>query len=374
LVALHSRAAAKTGVVMAALLEVKNLVKHFVASRSAFGRPTAFVKAVDGVSFSVDAGETLALVGESGCGKSTVSRLVLRLIEPDHGEIRFEGRDLLAMNANELRAFRRDAQIIFQDPYASLNPRMTVGQMLTEPLVLHNLVPRDRRRERVEELLRLVGLEPRSVRRYAHEFSGGQRQRIAIARALAVEPKLIICDEPVSALDVSIRSQILNLLGDLQRRLGLAYIFVSHDLAVVKHIADRVAVMNLGNFVETADAQTLFTSPRHPYSRALLSAIPVPKPQAKRSRIVLEGEMPSPIDPPPGCRFHTRCPYTIDRCRSEVPQLMPSTAGHLTACHRADELPAAAAIIPSDGAFSPELERLVAAFGRTDGSEPGLRG
>jgi oligopeptide/dipeptide ABC transporter ATP-binding protein len=374
LVALHSRAAAKTGVVMAALLEVKNLVKHFVASRSAFGRPTAFVKAVDGVSFSVDAGETLALVGESGCGKSTVSRLVLRLIEPDHGEIRFEGRDLLAMNANELRAFRRDAQIIFQDPYASLNPRMTVGQMLTEPLVLHNLVPRDRRRERVEELLRLVGLEPRSVRRYAHEFSGGQRQRIAIARALAVEPKLIICDEPVSALDVSIRSQILNLLGDLQRRLGLAYIFVSHDLAVVKHIADRVAVMNLGNFVETADAQTLFTSPRHPYSRALLSAIPVPKPQAKRSRIALEGEMPSPIDPPPGCRFHTRCPYTIDRCRSEVPQLTPSTAGHLTACHRADELPAAAAIIPSDGAFSPELERLVAAFGRTDGSEPGLRG
>jgi oligopeptide/dipeptide ABC transporter ATP-binding protein len=359
---------------MAALLEVKNLVKHFVASRSAFGRPTAFVKAVDGVSFSVDAGETLALVGESGCGKSTVSRLVLRLIEPDHGEIRFEGRDLLAMNANELRAFRRDAQIIFQDPYASLNPRMTVGQMLTEPLVLHNLVPRDRRRERVEELLRLVGLEPRSARRYAHEFSGGQRQRIAIARALAVEPKLIICDEPVSALDVSIRSQILNLLGDLQRRLGLAYIFVSHDLAVVKHIADRVAVMNLGNFIETADAQTLFTSPRHPYSRALLSAIPVPKPQAKRGRIVLEGEMPSPIDPPPGCRFHTRCPYTIDRCRSEVPQLMPSTAGHLTACHRAGELPAATAIIPSDGAFSPELERLVAAFGRTDGSEPGLRG
>ncbi len=349
---------------MAALLEAKNLVKHFVASRSAFGRPTAFVKAVDDVSFSVDAGETLALVGESGCGKSTVSRLVLRLIEPDHGEIRFEGRDLLAMDANELRAFRRDAQIIFQDPYASLNPRMTVGQMLAEPLVLHNLVPQARRRERVEELLRLVGLEPRSSRRYAHEFSGGQRQRIAIARALAVEPKLIICDEPVSALDVSIRSQILNLLGDLQRRLGLAYIFVSHDLAVVKHIADRVAVMNLGNIVETAPAETLFTSPRHPYSRALLSAIPVPKPQAKRSRMVLEGEMPSPIDPPPGCRFHTRCPYTIDRCRSEVPQLKPSTAGHLTACHRAGELPPAGAIIPSDGAFSPELERLVAAFGR----------
>jgi oligopeptide/dipeptide ABC transporter ATP-binding protein len=373
LVALHPRAAAKAGLVMTALLEVKNLVKHFVVSRSAFGRPTAFVKAVDGVSFAVDAGETLALVGESGCGKSTVSRLVLRLIEPDQGDIRFEGRDLLAMNANELRAFRRDAQIIFQDPYASLNPRMTVGQILAEPLVLHNLVPPARRRERVEELLRLVGLEPRFARRYAHEFSGGQRQRIAIARALAVEPKLIICDEPVSALDVSIRSQILNLLGDLQRRLGLAYIFVSHDLAVVKHIADRVAVMNLGNIVETADAETLFTLPRHPYSRALLSAIPVPKPQAKRSRMVLEGEMPSAIDPPPGCRFHTRCPYTIDRCRNEAPQLLPSTAGHLTACHRAGELSPPAAIIPSDGAFSPELERLVAAFGRTDASEPRFR-
>jgi oligopeptide/dipeptide ABC transporter ATP-binding protein len=373
LVALHPRAVAKTGVVMTALLEVKNLVRHFVVSRSAFGRPTAFVKAVDGVSFTVDAGETLALVGESGCGKSTVSRLALRLIEPDRGDIRFEGRDLLAMNANKLRAFRRDAQIIFQDPYASLNPRMTVGQILAEPLALHNLIPPAHRRERIEELLRLVGLEPRFARRYAHEFSGGQRQRIAIARALAVEPKLIICDEPVSALDVSIRSQILNLLGDLQRRLGLAYIFVSHDLAVVKHIADRVAVMNLGNIVETADAETLFTSPRHPYSRALLSAIPVPKPQAKRSRIVLEGDLPSAIDPPTGCRFHTRCPYTIDRCRNEVPQLMPSTAGHLTACHRAGELPAAEAFIPSDGAFSPELERLVAAFGRTDASEPRFR-
>ncbi len=232
---------------MAALLEVKDLVKHFVAGRSVFGRPTAFIKAVDGVSFSVDSGKTLALVGESGCGKSTVSRLVLRLIEPDAGSVSFEGRDLLAFGVNELRAFRREAQIIFQDPYASLNPRMTVSQILNEPLALHNLVPAPRRRERVEELLRLVGLEPRFARRYPHEFSGGQRQRIAIARALAVEPKLIICDEPVSALDVSIRSQILNLLRDLQDRLGLAYIFVSHDLAVVKHIADRVAVMNLGS-------------------------------------------------------------------------------------------------------------------------------
>jgi peptide/nickel transport system ATP-binding protein/oligopeptide transport system ATP-binding protein len=373
LVALHPGTARKVDIVTP-LLEAANLVKHFVAARSVFGRPTAFVKAVDGVSFSVDAGETLALVGESGCGKSTVSRLVLRLIEPDQGEIRFGGRDLLAMRADELRAFRRDAQIIFQDPYASLNPRMTVGQILAEPLVLHHLVPAERRRERVEELLRLVGLEPRAARRYAHEFSGGQRQRIAIARALAVEPKLIICDEPVSALDVSIRSQILNLLRDLQQRLGLAFIFVSHDLAVVKHIADRVAVMNLGHIVETADAETLFAAPRHPYSRALLSAIPVPAPRTKRNRVLLEGEMPSPIDPPSGCRFHTRCPYVIERCRIDAPQLLPSTAGHLTACHRADELPSPDAIVPNEGAFSPALERLVAAFGGSRGSEARFRG
>jgi peptide/nickel transport system ATP-binding protein/oligopeptide transport system ATP-binding protein len=340
-----------------ALLEVKNLVKHFVAERSVFGRPTAFVKAVDGVSFSVDAGKTLALVGESGCGKSTVSRLVLRLIEPDAGYIRFEGRDLLGLNADQLRAFRREAQIIFQDPYASLNPRMTVNQILTEPLALHNLVPPPRRRERVEQLLRLVGLEPRFAARYAHEFSGGQRQRIAIARALAVEPKLIICDEPVSALDVSIRSQILNLLRDLQDRLGLTYIFVSHDLAV-----DRVAVMNLGVIVETADTPALFASPRHPYSRALLSAIPVPKPRAKRSRILLQGEMPSALNPPSGCRFHTRCPYVIERCRLEVPQLLADAAGHATACHRMAELPPPDAVVAVDGAFSPALERLVAAF------------
>src|SRR6476646_5435951 len=327
---------------MTALLEVDGLVKHFVAARSIFGRATAFVKAVDGISFTVEAGKTLALVGESGCGKSTVSRLVLRLIEPDAGSVRFEGRDLGALNADQLRAFRRDAQIIFQDPYASLNPRMTVGQILTEPRALHHLVPPARRRQRVEELLRLVGLEPRFARRYPHEFSGGQRQRIAIARALAVEPKLIICDEPVSALDVSIRSQILNLLRDLQGRLGLAYIFVSHDLAVVKHIADRVAVMNLGTIVETADAQPLFASPRHPYSRALLSAIPVPKPRAKRSRIVLQGEMPSALNPPAGCRFHTRCPYVIARCHIEVPQLLADGTGQATACPRtADATPAA---------------------------------
>ena len=307
---------------MTALLEVEGLKKHFVADRSLLGRPTAYIKAVDGVSFKVEAGKTLALVGESGCGKSTVSRLVLRLIEPDAGHVRFEGRDLLALDANELRAFRRDAQIIFQDPYASLNPRMTVSQILAEPLALHDLVPSARRRERVEEILRLVGLEPRFARRYPHEFSGGQRQRIAIARALAVEPKLIICDEPVSALDVSIRSQILNLLRDLQDRLGLAYIFVSHDLAVVKHIADRVAVMNLGVIVETADAQALFSGPRHPYSRALLSAIPVPKPRAKRSRILLQGELPSALNPPAGLPLS----YPLPPCDRPLPRRAAATA------------------------------------------------
>jgi oligopeptide/dipeptide ABC transporter ATP-binding protein len=354
---------------MTALLEVEGLVKHFVAARSVFGTPTAYVKAVDGVSFTVEAGKTLALVGESGCGKSTVSRLVLRLIEPDAGSVRFEGRDLGALDANALRAFRRDAQIIFQDPYASLNPRMTVSQILTEPLALHDLVPAARRRERVEELLRLVGLEPRFARRYPHEFSGGQRQRIAIARALAVEPKLVICDEPVSALDVSIRSQILNLLRDLQDRVGHGYSFVSHDLAVVKHIADRVAVMNLGVIVETADAEALFAAPRHPYSRALLSAIPVPKPRAQRSRIVLQGEMPSALDPPSGCRFHTRCPYAIDRCRNEVPKLLADGAGHATACHRTAELPPPDTTMAIDSGFSPALEKLVAAFSKgTEGA------
>jgi peptide/nickel transport system ATP-binding protein/oligopeptide transport system ATP-binding protein len=356
---------------MTALLEVKGLFKHFVAERSLFGRALAHVKAVDGVSFSLDAGKTLALVGESGCGKSTVSRLVLRLIEPDAGTMRFDGRDLLSLDTDALRRFRREAQIIFQDPYASLNPRMTVGQILTEPLALHDLVPPPRRRERVAELLRLVGLEPRLAQRYPHEFSGGQRQRIAIARALAVEPKLIICDEPVSALDVSIRSQILNLLRELQDRLGLAYIFVSHDLAVVKHIADQVAVMNLGQIVEIAAADALFAAPRHPYSRALLSAIPLPQPHAKRAKVVLQGEIPSALNPPSGCRFHTRCPYVIDRCRSEVPALVADGAGHATACHRVDVLPPADTVLPATGGLTPQLAKLLAVFSRkTEGAPP----
>ena len=348
----------------APLLEVSNLVRHFVAARSFTGRATAVVKAVDGVSFILNAGETLALVGESGCGKSTLGRLVLRLIEADAGSVRFEGRDLFALSARELRAFRRHAQLVFQDPYASLNPRMTISQIVGEVLALHDIVPRGKRAARVAELLHLVGLEPRFARRYPHEFSGGQRQRIAIARALAAEPKLIVCDEPVSALDASIRSQVLNLLRDLQRRLGLTYIFISHDLAVVKHIADRVAVMNLGEIVEIAPAAALFASPRHPYTRALLSAIPVPDPHAKRDRMILAGDLPSALDPPAGCRFHTRCPFVIDRCRSEHPLLVSDADGHAAACHRVDELPAFTAPAAEAGP-SPVLERLFAAFAQT---------
>ncbi len=345
----------------APLLIAENLVKHFVARRSLLGRPTARVKAVDGVSFSVDAGETLALVGESGCGKSTLGRLVLRLIEPTSGRVTFDGQDVLALGTEDLRAFRRNAQLVFQDPYASLNPRRTVYQTLEEPLAIHDLVPPRDRRARIDELLRMVGLEPRYARRYPHEFSGGQRQRIAIARALAVEPKLIVCDEAVSALDVSIRSQVLNLLHDLQQRLGLAYLFISHDLAVVKHISDRIAVMNFGHIVEVAPAETLFSDPRHPYTRALLSAIPVPKPRAKRERIILQGDMPSALHPPSACRFHTRCPYAIERCSVERPPLVDDR-GHATACHRWRELAPAAMVVADER--SPTLEKLVSVFAR----------
>ena len=347
----------------APLLEVDGLVKHFVARRSLFGTPLATVKAVDGVSFSLAAGETLALVGESGCGKSTVGRLVLRLIEPTAGTARFEGRDILALSERDVRAFRRSAQLVFQDPYASLNPRMTVGDILAEPLKLHAVVPAARQRARVAELLRLVGLDSGHARRYPHEFSGGQRQRIAVARALAVEPRLIVCDEPVSALDVSIRSQVLNLLKDLQRRLGLTYIFISHDLAVVKHIADRVAVMYLGRIVESASADRLFAAPRHPYTRALISAIPVPQPRRARHRPILTGDVPSALAPPPGCHLHTRCPHAIDVCRTVRPELVADAAGHATACHRWTELPDEPGLHIHD-APPPALERLIAAFAR----------
>jgi oligopeptide/dipeptide ABC transporter ATP-binding protein len=346
----------------APLLEVEDLGRQFVARRSVLGRPTAIVIAVAGVSFSLEAGKTLALVGESGSGKSTLGRLVLRLIDPTAGRIRFDGRDVTALTDRELKPLRRNAQLIFQDPYASLNPRMTIGQVLVEPLALHDVVPPSRRAERVNELLQLVGLEPRVARRYPHEFSGGQRQRIAIARALAVEPKLIVCDEPVSALDVSIRAQVLNLLRELQRRLGLTYIFISHDLAVVKHIADRVAVMHLGRIVELGPNEALFGNPRHPYSRALLSAIPVPEPGVKRERIILRGEMPSALHPPKGCPFHTRCPAAIAVCEAERPELIGGS--HATACHRADELPPAANILPRQGAPPQVLEQLMNAFRR----------
>ncbi len=344
------------------LLRVEGLTKHFVARRSLLGQPTATVKAVDGVSFDLRAGETLALVGESGCGKSTVGRLVLRLIEPTEGAVYFGDRDIFGDNEAEVRARRRNAQLIFQDPYASLNPRMTVGQILEEPLALHRVVPPGQRKERVGTLLATVGLDPAHARRYPHEFSGGQRQRIGIARALAVEPKLIICDEPVSALDVSIRAQVLNLLRDLQRRLGLSYIFISHDLAVVKHIADRIAVMYLGRIVETADADALFTAPRHPYTRALLSAIPVPSPGAHRERQILQGDVPSPIAPPPGCHLHTRCPHVIDRCRRDRPDLVRDPTGHATACHRWQELPDAGRLVPREAVTGQILEKLQAAF------------
>jgi len=316
---------------MSALLRVDKLVKHFPVQRGLFGRAKVLVRAVDGLSFELNAGDTMALVGESGCGKSTLGRLLLRLLDATSGQVWFEGQDLMAMSAAQLRAARRNVQMIFQDPYSSLNPRMTVEQTLVEPLALHGLAE-GRHRQRAIELLDLVGLPAQYLQRYPHEFSGGQRQRIGIARALAVEPKLIVCDEAVSALDVSIQAQVINLLQDLQQRLNLAYVFIAHDLAVVKHIASHVAVMYLGQIVEYADKRSLFEAPRHPYTQALLSAIPLPVPGLKRQRVLLQGDVPSPSNPPSGCRFRTRCPYAQELCARDVPPLK-LVEGHAVACH-----------------------------------------
>ncbi|WP_029029416.1 ABC transporter ATP-binding protein [Salinarimonas rosea] len=350
----------------APVLEAHDLVKHFVAERTLLGRTTASVKAVDGVSLAVHAGETLALVGESGCGKSTLGRMVLRLVEPTSGRIVVDGADVTHARERDLRGLRRTAQIVFQDPFASLNPRMTVGEILAEPLMLHAIVPPAQRAARVAELLAGVGLNPRQAARFPHEFSGGQRQRIVIARALAVEPKVIVCDEPVSALDVSIRAQILNLLEDLQARLGLAYVFISHDLGVVRHIADRVCVMYLGRIVETGTTDEIFDNPRHPYTRALLSAIPAPSPLARRERRLLEGDVPSPLAPPSGCHLRTRCPHAEPVCAEARPPLAAVSPTHASACLFATRLPDARDLAPREPARDPRLETLFAAFAGDD--------
>jgi peptide/nickel transport system ATP-binding protein/oligopeptide transport system ATP-binding protein len=315
------------------LLQVNNLKQHFPIKGGIFGRTVNHVKAVDDISFTIFEGETLSIVGESGCGKSTTGRAILRLDEPTSGSVLFEGKDLLAMSKSQMREMRKDLQVIFQDPFASLNPRQSVSQILGEALAIQNVVPANQRRERIIELLSYVGLRPDQIDRFPHEFSGGQRQRIGIARALAMQPKLIICDEAVSALDVSIQAQVLNLLKSLQRQFKLTYLFISHDLGVVRHISDRVMVMYLGKVVEIADKKSLFDSPKHPYTQALLSAIPVPDVTKKQERIILRGDVPSPINPPTGCRFHTRCPYAVERCKTEAPGLTSIHSTHQVACH-----------------------------------------
>jgi oligopeptide transport system ATP-binding protein len=315
------------------LLKVKNLKKYFPIRGGLLSREVARVHAVDDVTFTMQPGETLGLVGESGCGKSTTGRTILRLIEPTAGEVWFENKNVTTLDKRSLRALRKEMQIIFQDPYASLNPRMTVGSIIGEALVIHKLAPnRKAREEKVVHLLETVGLSADHLRRYPHEFSGGQRQRIGIARALAVSPKLIICDEPVSALDVSVQAQVVNLLEDLQQQFGLTYLFIAHDLSVVEHISTRVAVMYLGKIVEIAPAKELYTNPKHPYTEALLSAVPIPDPAVKRKRILLEGDVPSPISPPSGCRFHTRCPIRIPSCSENEQTLTEISPGHWVAC------------------------------------------
>jgi len=316
------------------LVRVEGLVKHFPVRGGFFSGPIGFVKAVDGVSFEVRRGETFGLVGESGCGKTTTGRAILRLMPVTAGRVEFEGRDIYSLNRAEIGRLRKEMQIIFQDPYSSLDPRKTVADIISEPLLVHRVGGARERLEKVQELLKVVGLSPQHARRYPHEFSGGQRQRIGVARALALNPKLIVCDEPVSALDVSIQAQVINLLEDLQEQYGLTYLFIAHELSVIKHISDRVAVMYLGKIVELAESDELYERPAHPYAEALLSAIPVPNPSRKRNRIVLQGDVPSPMNPPPGCRFHPRCRRAEARCSQAEPDLVDRGNGHFVACWR----------------------------------------
>jgi oligopeptide/dipeptide ABC transporter ATP-binding protein len=318
------------------LLEVRDLKKHFPVRRGVFARVRAQVLAVDGISFTVARAETLGLVGESGCGKSTAGKVILRLIEATAGSVRLEGQELLGLGRREMHRHRRHLQVIFQDPYASLNPRQPAGEIVGEPLANYGLAAGRTRAARIAALFERVGLHPEHMRKYPHEFSGGQRQRLGIARALAVGPKLIVCDEPVSALDVSVQAQVINLLVDLQAEFGLSYLFIAHDLAVVEHISHRIAVMYLGEIVELADRVALFRNPLHPYTEALLAAVPVPDPDFRKPRVILTGEVPSPINPPSGCRFHTRCPYVMARCRQETPRFREVTPGHFVACHLRD--------------------------------------